>query len=158
MGYRPERCVVTQEKKCRGPAGLRLGRKKPPMGCSRMRLSSKPFAVAAIAPGRYRGCGRNPLACIHTQREPSFSPLGTATNTANPGRVSSDLTIRARHQETLHGERKCRIRGSASGAIRGRVAFSPRCRCIARCARFSRRLVRRDSRTDAGWRHVIKKT
>lgn len=125
------------------------------MGCSRMRLSSKPFAVAAIAPGRYRGCGRNPLACIHTQREPSFSPLGTATNTANPGRVSSNLTTCARRQETLHGERKYRIRGKASGAIHGRVAFLPRCRSISRCARFSRRPVRRDSRTDAGWKHVI---
>ncbi|MEI7419179.1 hypothetical protein, partial [Pectobacterium parmentieri] len=50
----------------------------------RMWSSSKPFTVAAIAPGRYRGCGRNPLACIHTQREPSFSPLGAATNTVIP--------------------------------------------------------------------------
>ncbi|WP_147406322.1 hypothetical protein [Pectobacterium parmentieri] len=49
-----------------------------------MQSSSKPFAVAAIAPGRYRGCGRNPLACIHTQREPSFSPLGAAMNTVIP--------------------------------------------------------------------------
>jgi hypothetical protein len=54
------------------------------VGCVRMRSSSKPFAVAAIALGRYRGCGRNPLARICAQREPSFSPLGTAMNTVAP--------------------------------------------------------------------------
>lgn len=114
----PTGYVVNQEKKCRGPAGLRLGRKKPPVGCFRMQSSSKPFAVAAIAPGRYRGCGRNPLACIHTQREPSFSPLGAAMNTVIPkGFLMSGLSSKAsgnpswRAEELEKGERVWCVHG-----------------------------------------------
>lgn len=152
----PTVCVVNQEKKCRGPAGLRLGRKKPPVGCFRMWSSSKPFTVAAIAPGRYRGCGRNPLACIHTQREPSFSPLGAATNTVIPegfpdvwplkqasGNPSSTAEIPEKRERVW--------------CVRGQVAL-----CLAAGAERSTHclvegVVRGDSRMGAGWSHVITK-
>ena len=41
------------------------GRINPPVGCvSRPGRRQKPFAASAIAPGPFRGWGRNPLACI----------------------------------------------------------------------------------------------
>ncbi len=46
--------------------------------------SSKPFAASAIAPGPFRGWGRKPLACIHTQREPVVPPAGTGTEYPRP--------------------------------------------------------------------------
>ncbi len=134
----PTVCVVNQEKKCRGPAGLRLGRNKPPVGCFRMWSSSKPFTVAAIAPGRYRGCGRNPLACIHTQMEPSFSPLGAATNTVIPEGFPDVWTLK-------QGIRKPFKHGGSTGEEGTRLVRPwtscplPRCRSRAKYALFSRR-------------------
>ena len=119
--------AVRRKKRRRRPHGLRLRKKSPPVGCARNRSSSKPFAVAAFALGRYRGCGRNPLARICAQREPSFSPLGTALNTVVPkGLLMAGNGKPANHQETLRRERKRRTIRNALGAIHGEVAFSSR--------------------------------
>ncbi|GMV68566.1 MAG: hypothetical protein AMXMBFR76_10050 [Pseudomonadota bacterium] len=67
-----------------GHAGLRLERKETTRGLRQRRPSSKPFAASAIAPGPFRGWGRKPLACIHTQREPDVSPAGTGTEYPRP--------------------------------------------------------------------------
>ena len=45
--------------------------------------SLEPAAHQAIAPGACRGWRRHLLAHIRAQKEPSFSPLGTASNTAD---------------------------------------------------------------------------
>jgi hypothetical protein len=64
----------------------------PPVGCKQARPSSKPGAASAISPGPFRGWGRHPLACIHTQREPVVSPAGTGTEYRRPQAVSWHLT------------------------------------------------------------------
>ena len=56
-----------------GHAGLRLERKENHL-----------WAASAIAPGPFRGWGRKPLACIHTQREPVVPPAGTGTEYPRP--------------------------------------------------------------------------
>ena len=72
--------------------------------------SSKPFAASAIAPGPFRGWGRKPLACIHTQREPLFRRRAPARNTLGPGPphgarqgVRKPLMTEARHTDQGNG-------------------------------------------------------
>ena len=82
----------------------------PPVGCKQARPSSKPFAASAISPGPFRGWGRHPLACIHTQREPVVPPAGTGTEYRRPQAVSWHLAaLRAK----ASGDRS-RIDGSTS--------------------------------------------
>ena len=93
----------------------------PPVGCKQARPSSKPFAASAIAPGPFRGWGRHPLACIHTQREPVVSPAGTGTEYRRPQAVSWHL---AALRPKASGDRSrmdasTSISGTASNAIRG---------------------------------------
>jgi len=78
-------------------------------------------------PARFVAGGRNPLACIHTQREPVVPPAGTGTEYRRPQAVSWRLAV-------LHtkasGDRSriggsTSIRGTAANAIRGEMTFSP---------------------------------
>ena len=82
----------------------------PPVGCKQARPSSKPFAASAISPDPFRGWGRHPLACIHTQREPVVPPAGTGTEYRRPQAVSWRLA--ALHTKAS-GDRS-RIGGSTS--------------------------------------------
>ena len=89
--------------------------------------SSKPFAASAIAPGPFRGWGRQPLACIHTQREPDVSPAGTGTDYPRPkGPPHGSLGGKPSGSPSWP-KQDTPIKGMAVGAIRGAVAFSPRC-------------------------------
>ncbi|BEM64456.1 hypothetical protein SME23J_34830 [Serratia marcescens] len=93
---------------------------KPPVGCKQARPSSKPFAASAISPGPFRGWGRHPLACIHTQREPVFSPAGTGTEYRRPQAVSWHLAaLRAKASgDRSRMDANTSISGTASSAIR----------------------------------------
>jgi len=86
----------------------------------RLRGSSKPFAASAISPGPFRGWGRHPLACIHTQREPVFSPAGTGTEYRRPQAVSWHLAaLRAKASgDRSRMDANTSISGTASSAIR----------------------------------------
>lgn len=92
----------------------------PPVGCKQARPSSKPFAASAISPDPFRGWGRHPLACIHTQREPVVPPAGTGTEYRGPQAVSWHLAaLRAK----VSGDRSrmdgsTSINGTATDAIR----------------------------------------
>ena len=90
----------------------------PPVGCKQARPSSKPFAASAISPDPFRGWGRHPLACIHTQREPVVPPAGTGTEYPRPkwpphgsrgGKASGD-------RSRMDGSTS--INGTATDAIR----------------------------------------
>ena len=111
---------VCPRQRRRSPARLRLRGINPPVGCKQARPSSKPFAASAISPGPFRGWGRHPLACIHTQREPVLSPAGTGTEYRRPQAVSWHL---AALQAKTSGDRSrmdanTAISGTASSAIR----------------------------------------
>lgn len=92
----------------------------PPVGCKQARPSSKPFAASAISPGPFRGWGRHPLACIHTQREPVFSPAGTGTEYHRPQAVSWHLeALRAKASgDRSRMDGNTSINGTAMSAIR----------------------------------------
>lgn len=92
----------------------------PPVGCKQARPSSKPFAASAISPGPFRGWGRHPLACIHTQREPVVSPAGTGTEYRRPQAVSWHLTaLRAKASgDRSRMDASTWISGTATSAIR----------------------------------------
>ena len=111
---------VRPRQRRRSPARLRLRGINPPVGCKQARPSSKPFAASAISPGPFRGWGRHPLACIHTQREPVLSPAGTGTEYRRPQAVSWHL---AALQAKTSGDRSRMdastwISGTASRATR----------------------------------------
>ncbi len=110
-----------------GHSDLRLERNQSTCGLLQARPSSKPFVASAIAPGPFRGWGRNPLACIHTQREPVLSPAGTGTEYRRPQAVSWYLAVlRAKASgDRSHIGRSTSIRGTAANAIRGEMTFSP---------------------------------
>lgn len=82
--------------------------------------SSKPFAASAIAPGPFRGWGRKPLACIHTQREPVVPPAGTGTEYRGPQAVSWHLAaLRAKASgDRSRMDGSTSINGTATDAIR----------------------------------------
>ena len=111
---------VCPRQRRRSPARLRLRGINPPVGCKQARPSSKPFAALAISPGPFRGWGRHPLACIHTQREPVFSPAGTGTEYRRPQAVSWHLAaLRAKASgDRSRMDANTSISGTASSAIR----------------------------------------
>ncbi len=111
---------VCPRQRRRSPARLRLRGINPPVGCKQARPSSKPFAASAISPGPFRGWGRHPLACIHTQREPVFSPAGTGTEYRRPQAVSWHLAaLRAKASgDRSRMDANTSISGTASSAIR----------------------------------------
>ena len=111
---------VCPRQRRRSPARLRLRGINPPVGCKQARPSSKPFAASAISPGPFRGWGRHPLACIHTQREPVFSPAGTGTEYRRPQAVSWHLeALRAKASgDRSRMDANTAISGTASSAIR----------------------------------------
>lgn len=86
-GNRRARFISARQRR-RSLEGLRLERKQSTCGLLQAKPSSKPFAASAFAPGPFRGWGRNPLACIHTQREPVIPPAGTGTEYRRPQAVS----------------------------------------------------------------------
>ena len=89
--------------------------------------SSKPFAASAIAPDPFRGWGRQPLACIHTQREPDVSPAGTGTDYPRPkGPPHGSLGGKPAGSPSWPRQ-GTPIKGMAAGATRGAMTFSPRC-------------------------------
>lgn len=92
----------------------------PPVGCKQARPSSKPFAASAISPDPFRGWGRHPLACIHTQREPVVSPAGTGTEYRRPQAVSWHLAaLRAKASgDRSRMDGSTSINGTATDAIR----------------------------------------
>lgn len=92
----------------------------PPVGCKQARPSSKPFAASAISPGPFRGWGRHPLACIHTQREPVVPPAGTGTEYRRPQAVSWHLeALRAKASgDRSRMDGNTSINGTAMSAIR----------------------------------------
>lgn len=92
----------------------------PPVGCKQARPSSKPFAASAISPGPFRGWGRHPLACIHTQREPVVPPAGTGTEYRGPQAVSWHLAaLRAKASgDRSRMDGSTSINGTATDAIR----------------------------------------
>ena len=94
--------------------------RKTTCGLRQRRPSSKPFAASAVAPGPFRGWGRHPLACIHTQREPVFSPAGTGTEYRRPQAVSWHLAaLRAKASgDRSRMDANTSISGTASSAIR----------------------------------------
>ena len=111
---------VCPRQRRRSPARLRLRGINPPVGCKQARPSSKPFAASAISPGPFRGWGRHPLACIHTQREPVLSPAGTGTEYRRPQAVSWHLAaLRAKASgDRSRMDRSTSISGIAASAIR----------------------------------------
>ena len=111
---------VCPRQRRRSPARLRLRGINPPVGCKQARPSSKPFAASAISPGPFRGWGRHPLACIHTQREPVFSPAGTGTEYRRPQAVSWHLAaLRAKASgDRSRMDGSTSISGIAASAIR----------------------------------------
>ena len=111
---------VCPRQRRRSPARLRLRGINPPVGCKQARPSSKPFAASAISPGPFRGWGRHPLACIHTQREPVLSPAGTGTEYRRPQAVSWHLAaLRAKASgDRSRMDANTAISGTASSAIR----------------------------------------
>ena len=111
---------VCPRQRRRSPVRLRLRGINPPVGCKQARPSSKPFAASAISPGPFRGWGRHPLACIHTQREPVFSPAGTGTEYRRPQAVSWHLAaLRAKASgDRSRMDANTSISGTASSAIR----------------------------------------
>ena len=111
---------VCPRQRRRSPARLRLRGINPPVGCKQARPSSKPFAASAISPGPFRGWGRHPLACIHTQREPVFSPAGTGTEYRRPQAVSWHLAaLRAKASgDRSRMDGSTSINGTATDAIR----------------------------------------
>ena len=111
---------VCPRQRRRSPARLRLRGINPPVGCKQARPSSKPFAASAISPGPFRGWGRHPLACIHTQREPVVSPAGTGTEYRRPQAVSWHLAaLRAKASgDRSRMDANTSISGTASSAIR----------------------------------------
>src|SRR5690606_41326712 len=72
------------DKGAEDPRVFGVGGRRTTCGLRQRRLSSKPSAASAIAPGPCRGWGRKPLACIHTQREPVVPPAGTGTEYPRP--------------------------------------------------------------------------
>ena len=89
--------------------------------------SSKPFAASAIAPDPFRGWGRQPLACIHTQREPDVSPAGTGTDYPQPkGPPHGSLGGKPSGSPSWPRQ-GTPIKEMATGAIRGAMTFSSRC-------------------------------
>ena len=111
---------VCPRQRRRSPVRLRLRGINPPVGCKQARPSSKPFAASAISPGPFRGWGRHPLACIHTQREPVVSPAGTGTEYRRPQAVSWHLAaLRAKASgDRSRMDANTSISGTASSAIR----------------------------------------
>ena len=108
----------------RGPSA---GGRRTTCGLRQRWPSSKPFAASAIAPDPFRGWGRQPLACIHTQREPDVSPAGTGTDYPRPKGASSRLARRQAVGKPSWPKQDTPIKGMAVGAIRGAMTFSPRC-------------------------------
>lgn len=125
------------DKGAEAPQGFGWRGINPPVGCKQARPSSKPFAASAISPGPFRGWGRHPLACIHTQREPVFSPAGTGTEYRRPQAVSWHLAaLRARRQETARGWTGTpRSAEPRRARFDGAMTFSP---CQPRSARAGR--------------------
>ena len=111
---------VCPRQRRRGPAGPRLERNQSTCGLLQARPSSKPFAASAISPGPFRGWGRHPLACIHTQREPVLSPAGTGTEYRRPQAVSWHLAaLRAKASgDRSRMDGSTSISGIAASAIR----------------------------------------
>ena len=108
------------DKGAEAPQGFGWRRINPPVGCKQARPSSKPFAASAISPGPFRGWGRHPLACIHTQREPVVPPAGTGTEYRRSQAVSWHLAaLRAKasgDRSWMDGSTS--ISGIAASAIR----------------------------------------
>lgn len=108
------------DKGAEAPQGFGWRGINPPVGCKQARPSSKPFAASAISPDPFRGWGRHPLACIHTQREPVVPPAGTGTEYRQPQAVSWHLAaLRAKasgDRSWMDGNTS--INGTAASAIR----------------------------------------
>jgi len=108
------------DKGAEAPRGFGWRRIDPPVGCKQARPSSRPSAASAISPGPFRGWGRHPLACIHTQREPVVPPVGTGTEYRRPQAVSWHLAaLRAKasgDRSWMDGSTS--ISGIAANAIR----------------------------------------
>jgi hypothetical protein len=120
--WQAQRCTIrfAHDKGAEAPQGFSWRGVNPPVGCKQARPSSKPFAASAISPGPFRGWGRHPLACIHTQREPVVSPAGTGTEYRRPRAVSWHLAaLRAKASgERSRTNGNTWISGTASHAIR----------------------------------------
>ena len=116
----PMHAPSAHDKGAEAPQGFGWRGINPPVGCKQARPSSKPFAASAISPGPFRGWGRHPLACIHTQREPVFSPAGTGTEYRRPQAVSWHLAaLRAKASgDRSRMDANTSISGTASSAIR----------------------------------------
>jgi len=100
--------------------------RKATCGRRQRRPSSKPFAASAIAPGPFRGWGRKPLACIHTQREPDVSPAGTGTEHPWPEGPPHGSRGGEASGRPSGPRRGTPIKGMATSTIRGAMTFSPR--------------------------------
>ena len=116
----PMHAPSAHDKGAEAPQGFGWRGINPPVGCKQAKPSSKPFAASAISPGPFRGWGRHPLACIHTQREPVFSPAGTGTEYRRPQAVSWHLAaLRAKASgDRSRMDANTSISGTASSTIR----------------------------------------
>ena len=127
-GQWPGRDVDGQENGAEGPTAFGSGEKRNhPWADWQARSSLEPSAHQAIAPGACRGWRRHLLAHIRAQKEPSFSPLGTASNTAD-------------HEGSPGGSRRQAIGGpfavggrntdqqNTREAVRGKTTFRSRSR------------------------------
>ena len=102
--------VERKEKSAEGPAAFGSGGKKNhPWADWQVRSTLEPSAHQAIAPGACRGWRRHLLAHIRAQKEPSFSPLGTASNTADHEGSPGGSRSLASHRGTLRRGGKMQI-------------------------------------------------
>ena len=116
----PMHLPAAHDQGAEAPQGFGWREINPPVGCKQARPSSKPFAASAISPDPFRGWGRHPLACIHTQREPVVPPAGTGTEYRRPQAVSWHLeALRAKASgDRSRMDGNTSINGTAMSAIR----------------------------------------
>ena len=123
------RDVDRQEKGAEGLAASGSGGRNHPWADWQAWSSLEPAAHQAIAPGACRGWRRHLLAHIRAQKEPSFSPLGTASNTADHEGSPGGSRSLASHRGTLRRGGKMQIsrtRRETPDMVRGETTFRSR--------------------------------